>query len=345
MTSPLRIVHAVRSDAFAGVEQFVLRLALHQAQDGHAVRVIGGAPDRMQRPLNARGVGFTPASRTRETAGAIRKAAASADVVNTHMTAADVAAVIALRGPGRPALVSTRHFTSPRGRGTGIPYDAVIGGRIDAELSISRAVAATIGRPSTVVHSGVDVVPDSDQPRSPSVLMAQRLESEKRTDLGMRAFAASGLAGDGWTLVIAGDGTERSRLEELATELGVDARFLGFRDDIPALMARAGIFLAPCAVEGLGLALLEAMATGAPVIAADAGGHTEVLEGLDPRALYVAEDPDAAARSLAALAADRPGRAALGAAGRDRQRTAFSLAAQAAGTEAVYRAAIERRMR
>lgn len=340
MSRPLRLVHAVRSDAFAGVEQFVLRLALRQAQDGHRVHVIGGAPDRMRGPLSAQGVSFSPAARTLTVARRVR-ASRDADVINTHMTAADVAAVIALIGSRpRPALVSTRHFTDARGRGTGIPFDRLIGHRIDAEISISRAVAASISRPSTVVHSGVEIIDAPALVRRHTVLMAQRLEAEKRTDLGIRAFAASGLQREGWALEIAGDGAERTRLESLAAKLGVDARFLGFRDDVPALMQSAGLFLAPCTVEGLGLAVIEALAAGTPVVAADAGGHSEILDGLDPSALYVAEDPSAAAASLRSLATDKRRRTALGAAGRDRQRRDFSLAGQAAATEAVYRTAI-----
>jgi glycosyltransferase involved in cell wall biosynthesis len=344
MSERLRIVHAIRSEAFAGVEQFVVRLAVRQALDGHAVHVIGGDPGRMRPALAEHGITFAPAASTGATARAIRAAADGADVVNAHMTAADVAGVLALAARRRrPALISTRHFTSGRGAGSGIPFDAVIGGRIDSEISISRAVAASIGRPSTVVHSGVETVDRGALPRERTVLMAQRLEAEKRTELGLRAFAASALASEGWTLRIAGDGAERPRLEELAAELGVEARFLGFRDDVPDLMRSAGMLLAPCTVEGLGLAVLEAMACGLPVVAADAGGHTEILEGLDPRALYDTEEPDAAARSLRSLAGDEPGRAALGAAGRERQRSAFSIDAQAAGTEAVYRAAIASR--
>ena len=344
MSSPLRIVHAIRSDAFAGVEQFVLRLALRQAREGHSVHVIGGAPDRMREPLQESAIGFSPAATTAQTSRAIRAVSAGADIVNTHMTAADVAAVVALAGARpRPVLVSTRHFTSPRGTGSGIPFDALIGGRIDAEISISRAVASSIGRPSTVVHTGVENVDDPESARRSALLMAQRLESEKRTDLGIRAFAASRLSDSGWSLEIAGDGAERPRLEALAGQLGVEVRFLGFRSDVPALMANAGMLLAPCTVEGLGLTVIEAMASALPVVAADAGGHTEILEGLDARALYAPEDPDAAARSLRSLADDAPGRAALGAAARARQRRDFSIQSQAAGTEAVYRAAIGRR--
>lgn len=346
MTEPLRILHAIRSDGFSGVEQFVLRLARTQAADGHAVQVIGGDPPRMRPGLDEAGVAHTPAARTIEVLRAVRSLAGEVDVVNSHMTAADVASVAALatrRRARRPAVVATCHFARPRGRVGPIPIDALVRGRIDAQIAISSAVAAAIGGQSTVVHTGIDPRPAGDPAaREPTVLMAQRLQPEKRTDVGVRAFAASGLADEGWTLDVAGIGPERESLERLGAELGIapSVRFSGYRTDLPELLTRAGMLLAPCPVEGLGLTLLEAMASGLPPVAADAAGHVELLAGLDERARFAAGDADAAGARLRSLAADAAGRAALGAAARERQRAHFSLRAQADGTDAVYREAI-----
>ncbi|BDZ54907.1 glycosyltransferase family 4 protein [Agromyces marinus] len=346
MSPPLRILHAVRSDGFSGVEQFVLRLARVQAADGHAVHVIGGDPPRMRPGLDAAGVAHTPAARTFEVLRAVRGLADEVDVVNTHMTAADVATVAALatrRRARRPAVVATCHFARPRGRVGPVPIDALVRGRIDAQIAISSAVAVAVDGASTVVHTGIDPRPAGDPAaRERTVLMAQRLQPEKRTDVGVRAFAASGLAADGWALDIAGIGPEREPLERLVDELGIAAsvRFSGYRTDLPELLTRAGMLLAPCPVEGLGLTLLEAMASGLPPVAADAAGHVELLAGLDDRARFPAGDADAAGERLRSLAADPGARAALGAAARDRQQAEFSLRAQADGTDAVYREAI-----
>ena len=338
----LHILHVVRTRSFAGVEQFVRRLALAQAGAGHRVAVIGGDPAQMAPALGEAGVGFTASGGGIRDTLLIRRAARQADVVATHMTAADAAAATALLGL-RAALVATRHFTRRRGSRAPRPVYPAIERRIDAEIAISAAVARSIGVPSTVVHSGVaDAAAADPDDRSRTVLMAQRLQPEKRTRVGLAAFAASGLADDGWRLQIAGAGPERALLEQDAAALGVAGAvdLLGFRDDIADLYRRAGLFLAPCPVEGLGLSLLEAMATGLPAVAADAGGHSEILAGLDSRALFAPDDVDAAAQSLRALADDDDGRAALGAGGRERQRAEFSIAAQLAGTEAVYRRAI-----
>lgn len=344
----LRILHAVRSDSFAGVEQFVRRLALAQRASGHEVSVIGGAPVQLADELRAAGVGYQPGVRTVEVTRRVRRLAGQVDVVNTHMTAADGAAAIGLLGVrDRPALVSTRHFAQHRGSHWPAFVYRAIEARIDAEISVSRTVAAAIGRPSAVVYPGIESRTGAIAARSRVVLAAQRLQPEKRTDVAVRAFAASGLADEGWLLQIAGDGAERSALEDVAARLGMagSVRFLGFRRDIPELMARAALLIAPCPREHLGLTILEAMDAGLPVVAADAAGHRELLEGVDPRARFPADDMDAAASALRLFAHDQGAREALAEQQRQRQRATFTVDAQVAGTDAAYLAALTRRGR
>lgn len=343
MSRPLRILHAIRSDGFAGVEQFVLRLAIAQSASGHHVSVIGGAAERMSALLDGAGVGFTPAARTLEVARTVRAGAADVDVVNTHMTAAEIGTLLGLLGrrrARRPAIVATRHFAKRRGWTGPVPVGPLVRRRVDAQISISALVAAAVDGSSTVVHPGAETrsLPPAAS-RGSTVLMAQRLEPEKHTQVGIRAFAESGLAEAGWILEIAGDGSERASLTRAAESAGLgDAvRFLGFRADVPELMARAGILLAPCPFEHFGLTVLESMATGLPVVAANAGGHVDMLEGLDPRALHRPDDVRDAAERLRSLAHDAAGRSELGAAERARQERDFSLRSQVEATDAVYR--------
>lgn len=341
----LRVLHAIRSDGYSGVERFVKRLALAQAAAGDEVHVIGGHPEAMSADLAAVGIGHTPSVTTMDVVRALRSQRKLTDVVNTHMTAADLAAFVAFEGRRRPRVVSTRHFASPRGRVAGVPLDAVVTRVIDAEISISRAVADAIRRPSTVVHSGLEDAPLGSADRAEVVLVAQRLQPEKATADAVAGFAASGLASDGWQLHIAGKGPEEQALRSQAADLGIaDAvHLLGYRDDVPALMDRSALLLAPCPIEGLGLSVLEAMRSGLPVVAARAGGHVELLDGLDPRALYAPGDPGAAGVALRALARDASARAALAADARARQQSEYSLDAQVAGTDEVYRRSWEGR--
>lgn len=342
----MRILHAVRSDGFAGVERHVARLARAQSAAGHDVAVIGGAPDGMRTTVADPTVPLVPATTTGDVVRALRASAAGADVVHVHMTAAEIAAAVAARTTrGFPPVVSTRHFARTRGTGArGRVVAVVAASAVRAQISISRYVADHVEGESVVVHPGVDDRPDGlgAAARDDVVLVVQRLEAEKRTDLALEAFAASGLAGRGWRLEIAGDGAQRGPLAALASSLGIaDATtFLGASGDVDALMDRAGLLVAPCPVEGLGLSVLEAMASGLPVVASSAGGHRETLEGVDPLALYPALDPDAAGRSLAALADDPARRDACASAGRAAQRTRFTPGAQVAGTDAVYRAVL-----
>lgn len=341
----LRILHVVCTDEFAGVEQFILRLAVAQAEVGHTVAVAGGSPDRMRPALASAGIAFTAAASVAQAARAIR--ASEVDVVNSHMTAADTATILATTGARgrRPARVSTRHFAQRRGRLRSL--DPMIAPRMDAEISISAWVASRIGLPSTVVHPGIPSRPDVDpSTRRRTILMAQRLEAEKHTATGIRAFAASELASQGWTLAIAGDGKERSSLETLtrALDLRASVEFLGLRRDVPRLMSAAGILLATAPSEHFGLTVLEAMGSGLPIVATDAGGHREMLAGLDERTLYPPDDWSSAAHALRAFADDASGRARVGAMERVRQRESFGIDAQAVATEAVYsRALLARR--
>ncbi len=226
-----------------------------------------------------------------------------------------------------------------------MPY-RLIERRIDAEIAISMAVAASIAVPSTVVYPGVEPSPVISEPgRRNVVLMAQRLQPEKHSHIGLRAFARSALAGSGWTLEVAGEGIERDSLERLARQLGIApyVRFLGFCADVPRLMDRAGMLLATSPFEHFGLTVLEAMAAALPVVATASGGHAEMLRDVDGSALFPPDDVDSAARLMRTLAEDASARHALGSAQRDRQRASFTLRAQAEGTEVVYRSAITRR--
>jgi glycosyltransferase involved in cell wall biosynthesis len=184
-------------------------------------------------------------------------------------------------------------------------------------------------------------VADDDAPalgRPQRLLVLSRLEPEKAVDVAIAGFATSALSSDGWTLVIAGEGSQRPALEALADELGVaDAvSFVGFVADPRALLHRSSALVAPTPREGLGLAVLEAMATATPVVAAEGGAHPEVLgsEGV----LVPPADVDAFARAIRELAArGSEGRASMGAALRHRQRTIFGREAHLEGLERLYR--------
>lgn len=336
----LRIVHAVRSDGFAGVESHVAHLAATQASLGHEVAVVGGEPAQMRRILAGAGVRHRPAATTFEVARAI-DSWRRCDILHVHMTAAETAAVLAVRSWSVP-VIATRHFSGTRGNSlAGRLVHPAIRLRLAGQIAISHHVYAAIEGPSTVVYPGVPEagVCSTSSERTQTVLVAQRLEAEKGTDLALRAFALSRLADEGWLLRLAGDGAQRERLAELATELGIgeSTEFLGHRRDVPDLMQTAGLLMATCEIEGLGLTAIEAMSCALPVVAVASGGYLETVGASASAALYPRQDESAASSLLRSLAGDAGLRDSYGADLHRVQQDLFTLTAQARATDDVYR--------
>lgn len=300
----LRVVHAVATANFAGVERYISYVAPALAARGLDVTVVGGDERRMAEALDGSGVGHHPAPSVRAVVRRLVQLRLT-DVVHAHMTAAEFAAVIA-GTVSRSRLVVTRHFAA--GRGSSRP--ARLAGRIaaraiDRQIAISAGVAASIEGPSTVLLNAVPRV-EAGPHDEPVVLVAQRMEAEKQGALAIEAWARSGLAEEGWRMSFAGAGAERGALEDQARRLGVAAsvEFVGFVDDIGAVMDRASVFLATAPGEPFGLSVAEAMARGMAIAAAGAGGHLETAGAAVPESMFAPGDAAAAADLLVRLAGD-----------------------------------------
>lgn len=339
MNERLRVLHVIRSGGFAGVEKHVALLAGEQARLGDQVTIVGGMTDRMVVEAANPAVRVVPAATVAE---AVRRIGEfrQCDVLHVHMTAAELAGTLAVSA-SRVPVVATRHFAAVRGASlAGRMIAPMIRRRVAAQIAISHYVADHVDGPATVIHPGVPTVggAPSSADRQPCILVAQRLEREKRTDVTVRAFAASGLASGGWRLEIAGTGSQAGNLASLAEQLGVarSVRLLGFRSDIDLLMRRASLLLAPCDIEGLGLTVLEAMAVALPVVLAGAGAHLELVEDVPDAALFRPDDIEQAGALLAVLADDPSRRDRYGSQLQQAQRTHFTLAAQGEATQQLY---------
>jgi len=111
---------------------------------------------------------------------------------------------------------------------------------------------------------------------------------------------------------------------------------VGFRRDVAACLAAADVVALPSLQEGLGVAALEAMAAGRPVVASRVGGLAEAVVHEETGLLVPPGDPTALATALARLARDPGLRARLGAAGRARVLAHYTAARMAEGTLACY---------
>ena len=117
----------------------------------------------------------------------------------------------------------------------------------------------------------------------------------------------------------------RPALEAQVAERGIADRFhfLGFRDDVPALMRQTDILASPSRHEGMGRVNVEAMVAGKPVIGSAGTGIAEVIVDGETGLLVDPTDTDALADCLVRLAADSSLRARMGAAGRARAAAEF----------------------
>ncbi len=340
----IRVAHVICTNAFAGAERYVATLSRALADSSCDVVVIGGSPARMTAELADSAVQWHPGATVWAAAAALARLG-PIDIVHAHMTAAETAATLAWPFYRAP-IVCTRHFAQRRGSSVpGRLVGRVLTMAMTRQLAISTFVASRVEGRTVVIRPGVlDVGDDLAAERQPWVLVAQRLEVEKRTDLAIEVWAESGLADRGWRLKIAGDGAERPALARLTEKLAVDRSvdFLGSRSDVPTLLAQASIFLAPRPDEPFGLSVVEAMAAGRPVVAARGGGHDETAGQVEGAAMFSAASPAAGGQLLAELAADEEKLRQYGQVLRDLQRAEFTIGRQAAETLAVYRSVLGR---
>jgi L-malate glycosyltransferase len=145
-------------------------------------------------------------------------------------------------------------------------------------------------------------------------------------------------------LVLVGDGPERAGVEALAASLGLSRRvaFLGERPDLGPLFSQADLFLLPSEQESFGLAALEALASGVPVVASRVGGLPEVVRDGTTGRLVPPHAPQAIAAAVLELLDDEPRRAAMGRAAREDAATRFRPEPVVDRFEAIYREVGER---
>jgi glycosyltransferase involved in cell wall biosynthesis len=207
----------------------------------------------------------------------------------------------------------------------------------------SARYAAAEGVPAarlSVLWNGIDLdrFPyRGPQPAGPAVTIA-RLSPEKDLQNLLQAVRQAADVQPAFRLEIAGDGPCRDELLKQASELrlGEHVRFLGEVRDITALLARASLFVLPSQSEGISLTILEAMASGLPVVATRVGGNPEVVDEGRTGLLVPARDPSALALAIGRLAGSFDAGQLMGRAARQRVEAHFDIRKMVARYEALY---------
>jgi glycosyltransferase involved in cell wall biosynthesis len=270
---------------------------------------------------------------------------------------ADLYGGLAARLAGVPAVVSTRHNDDPFRRGWAMrAVGRVVGRNCDRVIAVSRHLAAFTRQIEGVaahkirsVYYGLTPVPPTGSRAEirrelalpadgPVVATVGRLTEQKGHAYLLRAWALVTAARPEARLVVVGDGPLRERLATLARALGVfDAvRFTGWRRDATEIVEAADAYAHPSLWEGFGLALLEAMAAGKPVVASRVSTIPEIVVDGETGWLVAPRDGPAMARSLLKLLNDPVGAHRMGQTGCRRVLTCFDAERMVRATEAVY---------
>lgn len=285
------------------------------------------------------------------------------DILHTHLFEPSAVGLVAGALARTPARVLTRHHSDYHTRirkRWHVGVDRLCTTLSHKVIAVSRHTADHLvrieGAPPekvAVVHNGIDF--DRVRPSSPDarvnirrelgieggklVLVVARLHPEKGYEYLFRALPSlRDQVKASFLVAIAGTGPLEGEYRGLVRSLGIEGsvRFLGFRRDVPDLMAAADLLVLPSLAEAFGLALAEALYLGLPVVATRAGAIPEIVtDGVD--GLLV---PPASSEALAGAVAsllDVPGRlASLAGKGRDRVVKEFGFERMIRAYEGIY---------
>ena len=261
-------------------------------------------------------------ARVREIKAELKRTAP--DVVISFMDKTNILVLLATRGLGVPVIVSERIF--PGSYKIGAAWDFL---RRRVYRFAFKVVAQTEEVKKALAQKGianVAVIPnpvlpsdevDQLEPRKEKVLLAAgRLEYQKGFDLLLEAFSKVHELHPGWVVVITGSGELAAELRDLAKSLGIGNKveLTGTVRNLPAYLQQADVFVLSSRFEGFPNVLVEAMAAGKPVVAADcSSGPAEIIRHNENGLLVRKENIVELAQQLDLIMDDKVLRQRLGA--------------------------------
>jgi glycosyltransferase involved in cell wall biosynthesis len=180
---------------------------------------------------------------------------------------------------------------------------------------------------------------------APVIGAVGRLRAQKAHDVLIRAGALLRKDHPGLRVAIAGNGSEKQRLEALASELGMQdaVMMLGRRLDIPDLLTIFDVTVCSSEFEGSPLAVMEYMEAARPIVATNVGGVPDLIEDGVHGLLVPPCDPPRLAEAIDALLRDPVRARSMGERARERRRQEFDLDTMVGNVEALYEELLARR--
>lgn len=278
-------------------------------------------------------------------------------IVHTHLQSANLYGRLAARLARVPLVVATEHNVYGEKARRYVFVERRLARMTDALVAVSDEVRQFLSRQLAIAPSAIRIVRNGVAAGAASPQMVAELRAriggkadsvslgtiasltpKKGHQFLVRAGARLRERGIACSLVLAGAGPERSRLERLAADLGLTqcVHFLGAVRNAADVLALIDIFVLPSLAEGMPLALLEAMQAGKPVVATAVGGVPEVVTS-GVNGLLVARASEAElADAIGSLAHSPELRSRLGAAARETIERDFTEASYLGALSALY---------
>ena len=356
----MRILQVCSVTTFGGGERHLADLSLSLADLGHEVYAASVPRSPLSAELSFLGHGRTLAlsrgnylKNLTRLAGFVRSH--RIEIVHAHAARDYHLAALAVRLASRGRLVLTRHALFPLRR---INRPLLSGA--ERVIAVSQAVAESLRRNSviefskiTVVHNGIDTdrfaLAAAAAHRGGGDLPIMvgtvgHLAPIKGHDLFVRAAALIAGRRRGVHFVVIGEDKSpqmgyRRYLETLVAELGLGeiVSMPGWHDDMATVLSSLSLFVSAARSEPFGLAIVEAMAAGLPVVATASEGASEIIEDGITGKLVSADDSEALAKAITDLLDDPLERSRLARNAVLAARERYSLARMASETERVYR--------
>ena len=354
MSERLRVVHVTGCLDMGGQEKLLLEFARHADRDRVDLRFVSlGSRGIFAEELESQG---WPVTTLGIGAGLhpllpwkLAKLFRSwrADVVHTHNERPLIYAAPAARLARVTRVIHTKH-----GRGTGNSrrqngLTALTARLTDRFVCVSADCArlameqGVSSRRIFTLHNGIDTQAFAfagPAPTGPAVIVA-RLCADKDIATLLEAVKLVICAAPDFQLAIAGEGPAMPELRQIASRLDLAAqvRFLGLVRDVPTLLQQARMYVLSSISEGVSLTLLEAMASGLPIVATRVGGTPEVVSDGVTGLLVPPRDPPTLAAAILRLHHDDELARSLGTAGRRRVEDEFDVRQMVACYEQLYR--------